>query len=123
MIDFFSKKLSLRENLRRGYQISPAGDGEATIHNPNSGATYTISNFECDCPDKTKRNGSHDGHCKHEVWVSQMRPCPRCDRYQLLAQVQVAGAEESLYEYRCSNGHISSWEEVKAPRAANEEGL
>ena len=80
MIDFFSKKLSLRENLRRGYQISPAGDGEATIHNPNSGATYTIAGFECDCPDKTKRNGSHDGH-------------------------------------------ISSWEEVKASSASNEEGV
>ena len=117
MIDFFSKtKLSLRESLRRGYQISPAGDGEATIHNPSNGATYTVAGFECDCPDKTHRGGSHKGHCKHEIWVSQMRPCPQCDRYQLLTQVQVAGAEESHYEYRCTNRHINTMEEVQASR-------
>ena len=45
-----------------------------------------------------------------------MRPCPQCDRYQLLTQVQVAGAEESHYEYRCTNGHINTWEEVQALR-------
>jgi len=46
-----------------------------------------------------------------------MRPCPHCDRYQLLSKVMVAGSDEPLFEYRCANGHISTWEQVERERA------
>ena len=108
----FDTEASLSTALRKGYHISPAGDGEATFHNPNNGNTYTISNFQCDCPASTYGKGN----CKHEVWLSQMRPCPHCDRYQLLSKVMVAGSDEPLFEFRCSNGHISTWEQVERER-------
>ena len=113
MIDnVFDTKASLTTALREGYHISPAGDGEAEIRN-TTGTTYTISNFQCDCPAKAYGKG---GHCKHEIWLSQMRPCPHCDRYQLLSKVMVAGSDEPLFEYRCANGHISTWEQVERER-------
>lgn len=109
----FKTSSSLAAALRAKYRISPAGDGEGTVFNPSNNKTYTVSNFECDCPASTYRKGEH---CKHEIWLSQMRPCPHCDRYQLLAKVKVAGSDDPLFEFRCSNGHISTWEQVERER-------
>lgn len=72
-----NKKLSIAFALNQGYQVVLDGDGEAIVTSPK-GETYYISNFECGCPDKHCRGGSHHGHCKHEIWISQLRPCESC---------------------------------------------
>ena len=118
-IDLFDNlKLSLKHALTEVYIITPGeivGDGE--IESPG-GKRYTISGFTCDCPNKqASGGGSHLGHCKHEIWLSQIYPCGQCDRHMLLSKVVMAGSDESLYEYRCGNKHIETWEYVKGARS------
>lgn len=72
-----NEKLSIAFAVEQGYRILLGGDGEAEISSP-CGKTYYVSDFECDCPDKRQRGGSHRGRCKHEIWVSQLRPCEMC---------------------------------------------
>ncbi|PIR83890.1 hypothetical protein COU18_01905 [Candidatus Kaiserbacteria bacterium CG10_big_fil_rev_8_21_14_0_10_51_14] len=72
-----NEKLSIAHAMEQGYRILVDGDGEAEIATP-AGETYYIAGFECNCPDKLIRGGSHRGHCKHEIWLSQLRPCEMC---------------------------------------------
>ena len=77
LIGDVNEKLSIAFALEHGYKVVLDGDGEAMVTSPK-GEIYYISNFECGCPDKLCRGGSHSGHCKHEVWISQLRPCESC---------------------------------------------
>ena len=72
-----NEKLSIAYAMEQGYRIVLDGDGHAQIIN-SEGEVYHIHNFECECPDKQCRGGSHGGHCKHEIWLSQLRPCDMC---------------------------------------------
>jgi hypothetical protein len=72
-----NEKLSIAFAMQAGYKVLLDGDGEAEITAP-TGEAYYIANFECNCPDKLCRGGSHKGHCKHEIWLSQLRPCELC---------------------------------------------
>lgn len=78
-------KLALIHAIAQGYQIALAEDGCAQITSPE-GNTYFIYNFECDCPDSMLRGGIHQGHCKHEIWIAQMAPCPVCDQVMYLGE-------------------------------------
>ena len=62
--------------IAQGYRITLDSDGEAVVVNLD-GQAYYILNFECDCPDKRVRGGSYQGHCKHEEWIAQIRPCKK----------------------------------------------
>lgn len=72
-----NEKLSIAHAMHNGYQILLDGDGEAEVLSPAQ-ETYYISNFDCNCPDKLCRGGSHKNYCKHEIWLSQLRPCELC---------------------------------------------
>ena len=72
-----NEKLSIAYAMEQGYRIILDSDGQAQVVSP-AGEVYRIHNFECECPDKQRRGGSHQGHCKHEIWLSQLRPCEIC---------------------------------------------
>lgn len=116
-IDLFENtKLSLKSALSCGYIITPGDrDGSGVITSPQ-GNSYTIEGFKCDCPDSALRGGTHKGHCKHAIWLSQLYPCPTCDRHMLLTKVEIAGVEGFRYEYRCANTHVMTWEAVENGR-------
>ena len=92
-------KLSLAAAMKQGYRIVLDTDGEGEVTNP-WGRTYYVSGFECDCPDKRSRNGSYGNRCKHELWISQMRPCDCCGGTMLLGEFRTAFGE-TLRRFEC----------------------
>lgn len=87
-----NEKLSIAFALTQGYRILLGGDGEAEILSPSQEAYY-ITNFECNCPDKQCRGGTHKGHCKHEIWLSQIRPCEQCGTTMFLTAYRTCFGE------------------------------
>ena len=66
LIGDVNEKLSIAYAMKQGYRILLDGDGEAEVLSPSQ-ETYYITHFECNCPDKRCRGGSHKNRCKHEV--------------------------------------------------------
>jgi len=88
-----NEKLSIAHAMQQGYRILLDGDGEAEITSP-AGETYYIANFDCNCPDKLCRGGSYKGRCKHELWLSQLRPCEMCGSIMVLTAFRTCFGEE-----------------------------
>lgn len=88
-----NEKLSIAHAMHHGYRILIDGDGEAEITSP-TGEHYYITNFTCNCPDKCARGGSYKGHCKHEIWLSQLRPCEMCGSLMSLTAFRTCFGEE-----------------------------
>ena len=85
-----SDKLALGYAVENGYTFRLDGDGTAEVSKPD-GTAYYVVNFVCDCPDAHGRNGgSYNGHCKHAVWVSQLRPCQYCGGTMALGTFKTA---------------------------------
>lgn len=78
-------KLSLAHAIDKGYRFRLDDDGSVEIQNPE-GTFYYLHNFTCSCPDKCLRGGSYQGHCKHEIYISQMVPCDWCKGVMLLGE-------------------------------------
>jgi hypothetical protein len=89
-------KLALLRAIAQGYQITLAEDGCAQVTSPE-GNVYFIYNFECDCPDKRLRGGLHQGRCKHEIWISQMTPCPKRQPKTQSPREKFSGAFEHTF--------------------------
>lgn len=97
-------KLALVRAIAQGYHITLAEDGCAEVTSPE-GNVYFIYNFECDCPDKLLRGGLHEGRCKHEIWISQMAPCPLCDNVMYIGEFH-SSFGEVLQRFECRTcGH------------------
>ena len=110
-------KLSLAAAMKQGYRIVLDTDGEGEVTNPR-GRTYYVSGFECDCPDKCSRNGSYGNRCKHELWISQMRPCDCCGGTMLLGEFRTAFGE-TLRRFECPGcGNARDFDLVEEERAA-----
>ncbi len=82
-----SDRLSFAHAANRGYRFRLEDDGSCCVIKP-IGSAYYIHGFECDCPDKMCRGGSYSGHCKHEIWVSQLSPCKTCGGVMALGAFQ-----------------------------------
>ena len=91
--------LSVAFAMRRGYRIVLDGDGVGEVTNPTRGRSYYILDFQCDCPDR-RRGGSYNGHCKHEHWLGQMRPCEICGGIMFLGEFRTAFGEV-LRRFEC----------------------
>lgn len=113
-----NEKLSIAHAMDQGYRILLDGDGEAEIFSP-AGEAYHVANFECNCPDKLCRGGSHRSHCKHEVWVSQIRPCEMCGSIMNLVSFRTCFGE-SGFRFECPTC-CNVWEigMVRAERRMN----
>ena len=114
-------KLSIASAMKRGYRFVLGGDGEAAVTNPD-GKTYHIHRFICDCPDKLGRGGSYTGRCKHEVWISQIRPCDMCGGFMLLGEFRTAFGE-TLRRFECDTcGNARDADLLRQERKALKEG-
>ena len=114
-------KLSVAYAMAQGYRIVVGGDGEGEVTNP-AGKTYHIRRFECDCPDKAARGGSHQGHCKHEWWLAQMRPCQMCGAIMYFGEFRTAFGE-TLRRFECpACGNARDQGMVREERRALREG-
>ena len=114
-------KLSIAHAMAKGYRITLDGDGNAEVVNPDSRAYY-VQNFECDCPDKRMRGGSHHGRCKHEGWVGQMRPCEMCGAVMYLGEFKTAFGE-CLMRFECpACGNARDHELVREERTILRDG-
>jgi len=114
-------KLSIASAMKLGYRFVLGGDGDAAVTNPD-GRTYHIHRFLCDCPDKLGRGGSYTGRCKHEVWISQIRPCDMCGGFMLLGEFRTAFGE-TLRRFECDTcGNARDADLVRQERKALKEG-
>ena len=114
-------KLSLAAAMKQGYRIVLDTDGEGAVTNPR-GRTYYVSGFECDCPDKRGHNGSYGNRCKHELWLSQMRPCDCCGGTMLLGEFRTAFGE-TLRRFECPGcGNARDFALVEEERVAARNG-
>lgn len=115
-----NEKLSIAHAMAQGYRILLDGDGEAEVLSPEKEAYY-ITNFECNCPDKRCRGGSHKGHCKHEIWLSQIRPCELCGSIMSLTAFRTCFGETGE-RFECQTCGCS-WEVdiVRSERRMNQE--
>jgi hypothetical protein len=115
-----NEKLSIAFAMETGYKILLDGDGEAEITTP-TGETYYIAQFECNCPDKLCRGGSHRNHCKHECWISQLRPCEMCGSIMSLTAFRTCFGEEGQ-RFECPTC-CCAWDigVVRAERRMNRE--
>ncbi len=114
-------KLSVAYAMKQGYRIMLDGDGEGEITNP-AGKTYHIHRFECDCPDKLARGGSHGSHCKHEWWLAQMRPCGMCGAIMYCGEFHTAFGE-TLRRFECpACGNARDLDLVREERRALRDG-
>lgn len=108
-------KLALARAIAQGYQIALAEDGCAKVTSPEDNV-YFIYNFECDCPDKLLRGGLHEGQCKHEIWISQMTPCPICDAVMYLGECH-ASFGEIIQRFECRTcGHMRDFDTMSHQR-------
>lgn len=110
-------KLSFAHAISRGYRFRLDSDGNCCVLHPLGGA-YHIHNFECDCPDKLCRGGSYSGHCKHEVWLAQLRPCDACSAVMALGEFKTCFGE-ILRRFECpSCGNARDFDLVLYERRA-----
>jgi hypothetical protein len=112
-LDLFDHtKASLKALLAQGYTFWVESDGNGTVTNP-AGHTYTISEWECDCPTKKKdRERLYNGACKHSLALAQIYICPECGQWAPLCRYELPTGERIL-EYRCANQHIYSFDTVR----------
>jgi len=103
------------------YKIALDGDGCAEVLK-SDGTAYHVVNFECDCPDRQGRGGSYAGHCKHEVWVSQLRPCELCGGIQALGEFLTAFSK-TVRRFECEScGNARDFDLVKGERRVHRYG-
>ncbi len=108
-------KLSIAYAMKEGYKIALDSDGCAEILKAD-GTAYHVVDFECDCPDKQGRGGSYAGHCKHEVWTSQLRPCELCNGIMALGEYKTAFGQ-TVKRFECQAcGNARDFGLVKAER-------
>ena len=111
-------RLSVAHALTQGYKITLDADGSAEVTNP-AGVTYHMHDFECDCPDKLGRGGSYQGHCKHELWIGQIRPCEICGGTMVLGEFRTC-LGEVLRRFECPDcGNARDFGLVRTERRAN----
>jgi hypothetical protein len=108
-------RLSIAYAMSEGYKLTMDGDGCAEVLKAD-GTAYHVVNFECDCPDKQGRGGSYAGHCKHEVWVSQLRPCDLCGGIMALGEFLTAFGQTAR-RFECDScGNARDFNLVKGER-------
>jgi hypothetical protein len=108
-------RLSIAHAMSEGYRITLDGDGAAEVLK-SDGTAYHVVHFECDCPDKQGRGGSYAGHCKHEIWVSQLRPCEHCGGIQALGEFLTAFGK-TVRRFECPDcGNARDFDLVKGER-------
>lgn len=116
-------RLSIAHALAQGYRVTLTHeDGEAEIVKPG-GVTYHVRNFGCDCPDALRRRGgTYGGHCKHAVWVSQLRPCDLCGQTMGMVEVRDCFGHTSR-RFECGVcGHAKALDAVRQERRAYRHG-
>ncbi|OGG56628.1 MAG: hypothetical protein A3F84_08370 [Candidatus Handelsmanbacteria bacterium RIFCSPLOWO2_12_FULL_64_10] len=120
-VDCKDDRLSIAHAMSEGYKIALNGDGSAEVLK-GDGTAYHIHEFECDCPDKQGRGGSYAGHCKHEVWVSQLRPCDLCGGIMALGEFLTAFGK-SVKRFECEScGNARDFDLVKGERRVKRYG-
>lgn len=115
-------RLSVAHAMREGYKLTLDGDGCAEIVKPD-GTAYHVHAFACDCPDAhRRRGGTYAGHCKHAVWVSQLRPCDLCGQTMALGEFKTAFGETAR-RFECPVcGQTKVFSVVRAERRAHRHG-
>jgi len=114
-------RLSIAYAMSGGYKIALDGDGSAEVLKAD-GTAYHVVNFECGCPDKQGRGGSYAGHCKHEVWVSQLRPCELCGGIMALGEFLTAFGQ-TVRRFECEScGNARDFDLVKGERRVHRHG-
>ena len=114
-------RLSIAYAMSEGYKIALDGDGSAEVLK-SDGTAYHVVNFECDCPDKQGHGGSYAGHCKHEVWVSQLRPCELCSGIMALGEFLTAFGQ-TVRRFECEScGNARDFDLVKGERRVKRYG-
>ena len=108
-------KLSLAHAIGKGYRFRLDDDGSVEIQNPE-GTFYYLHNFTCSCPDKCLRGGSYQGHCKHEIYISQMVPCDWCKGVMLLGEYK-PGVGPPIRRFECpACGNFQSQDRISRQR-------
>ena len=121
MVGCKDDRLSIAHAMSEGYRITLDGDGSAEVLK-SDGTAYHIHEFECDCADKTGRGGSYAGHCKHEVWVSQLRPCDLCGGIMALGEFLTAFGQTAR-RFECLDcGNARDFDLVKGERRVHRYG-
>jgi len=108
-------KLALAFAVENGYQFRLDGDGNAEVSKPD-GTAYYVIDFICNCPDRKGRGGSHGGHCKHEFWTAQLRPCNLCGGVMALGTFKTAFGQ-IVKRFECPDcGNAADFDLVKLER-------
>ncbi|OGG47819.1 MAG: hypothetical protein A3F84_12820 [Candidatus Handelsmanbacteria bacterium RIFCSPLOWO2_12_FULL_64_10] len=114
-------RLSIAHAMAEGYRIALDGDGTAEVLKAD-GTAYHVVNFECDCPDRQGRGGSYAGHCKHEIYVSQLRPCELCGGIMALGEFLTAFGK-TVRRFECEScGNARDFDLVKGERRVKRYG-
>jgi hypothetical protein len=114
-------RLSIAHAMSEGYRITLDGDGSAEVLKAD-GTAYHVVHFECDCPDKQGRGGSYAGHCKHEIYVSQLRPCELCGSLMALGEFLTAFGKTTR-RFECEScGNARDFDLVKGERRVRRYG-
>jgi len=121
MVGCKDDRLSIAYAMSEGYKLTLDADGSAEVLK-SDGTAYHVVNFECDCPDKQGRGGSYAGHCKHEVWVSQLRPCELCGGIMALGEFLTAFGQ-TVRRFECEScGNARDFNLVKGERRVHRFG-
>jgi len=106
--------LSLAYARAQGCRIALRGeDGNALILTPDDDQGLSVVHFRCTT---CRRSGLVNGHCSHEVWVAQLRPCECCQGTMVLGEWQTAWGE-SFWRFECPDcGNIITFERAREER-------